>query len=101
MVKTAEKQWLSRDDIDSILDNLTADDVIEGLAEEVPSVKLPMVIFNRAAARQGASNGTPASQHVKIADMRYMTEAVGKATSVSDPKSQSTSISQDSADTGE
>ena len=100
MVK-AEKQWLSRADIDSVLDQLSADDVIESLAEDVPPVKLPMLIFNRAAARQGVSNGTPASQHIRIADMRYMTAEVGKATSLNNPKSEDTDPSQDSADTGE
>lgn len=102
MVK-AEKQaeWLTRADIDSVLDQLSADDVIEGLAEDVPSVKLPMMIFNRAAARLGVSNGTPASQHIRVADLQYMSKAVGEATSLNSPKFDGTPDSQDSADTGE
>lgn len=100
-VKRAPAEWLDRAAIDSVLDQLSADDVIEGLAEEVPPVKLPMVIFNRAAARLGISNGTPASQHVRVSDMRYLSEAVGKATSLNSPKSDDTPVSQDSAATGE
>ena len=101
MSKAAEKQWLDRADIDSVLSQLSADDVIEGLAEEVPAVKLPMVIFNRAAARLGVSNGTPASQHIRVSDLKYMSSEVGKATSLNSPKSDDTPDSQDSAATGE
>jgi hypothetical protein len=98
---TTQAEWLDRADIDSVLSQLSADDVIEVLAQDLPSVKIPMAIFNRAAARLGVSNGTAASIHLRVTEMKYLNEAVGAALDMNGPKASATEISQDSAATGE
>ena len=71
-------EWLSREDIDHVVDNLSGADLIEGLADGAnkTDAKISTVAFDVAAARIGVSKGTAASQHVKARDHRYMVNKI-------------------------
>jgi len=70
--------WLSREDIDRVIDSLSGADLIEGLADGAnkTDAKISTVAFDTAAARLKVSNGSPASQHVKARDHRYMVNKI-------------------------
>ncbi len=86
-------EWLSREDIDRVVDSLSGADLIEGLADGAnkTDAKISTVAFDTAAARlqrqDGTkfSNGTPASQHVRASDYRYLTKRVSEVISADSP----------------
>ena len=92
--------WLTREDIDKAIANLSADDLIEsGLAgnqDASESVKAGARAFNLAAARIGLSNGTPATQHMHATDLGYFAEALKSAMDIDGPKSEDSDESQTS-----
>jgi hypothetical protein len=94
--------WLSREQIDSVIDTISAGDLIEALDTAGSSkVKMPMLAFDTAAARMGLSNGTPATAHVSAADFVYLAKRIGEVINVDSPLSSDTSALLDSAATGE
>lgn len=92
--------WLSRDQIDEVLENLSADDLLKATAGGKGS-EVAGLAFNLGAARLGLSNGTPATQHVRAGDFRYLAEKLGEVINVDSPLSEETSSLLDSADPGE
>jgi len=79
--------WLSREDIDNVIDNLSGADLIEGLADGAnkTDAKISTVAFDTAAARLKISNGSPASQHVRASDYRYLTKRVSEVIAADSP----------------
>jgi len=79
--------WLSREDIDRVIDNLSGADLIEGLADGAnkTDAKISTVAFDTAAARLKVSNGSPASQHVRAKDYRYLTRRVSEVIAEDSP----------------
>jgi len=67
--------WLTREEIDRVIANLSAEDMIEsgltGTDDKGEAVKAGMRAFNASAERLGLSNGTPAMQHVHASDLKY------------------------------
>lgn len=91
----AEKVWLTREQIDAIVAELSADDLIEsGLTDAGDDkgkvIKAARTAFNLAAESMGYSNGTPASKHVRLADLQYWTDAISGAVNVDSPKAEPT-----------
>jgi len=90
-----EPEWLTREQIDSIVAGISADDLIEsGLTDagedKGKAVKAARNAFNLAAETMGLSNGTPASKHIRVTDLKYWTEAISAAVNVDSPKAEDT-----------
>jgi hypothetical protein len=79
--------WLTRSQIDEVIGSLSADDLIESGfgGDKINVLQAAAAAFNRAAERAGLSNGTPATQHVRPADLRYLNEAIGEALAMDSP----------------
>ncbi len=99
-----QNNWLSRADIDRVVANLSADDLIEsglaGTTDSTESVRAGGRAFNMAAERLGLSNGSPATQHMHAADLGYFANALKGAMDIDSPKSEPSEDSLDSAITG-
>lgn len=95
-----EKDWLTREDIDQVLDNLSAADVIEAIGDgKRAGAAVAGFAFNEAASRLG--HGDNATSRVRVRDFQYLSEQMGEVMNVGGPKSEQSPDSQDSADTGE
>jgi len=94
--------WLTRQDVDRILDHLSADDLIEAMIPgEEQSAKMPMRSFNRAALRLGVgTDSEPATQRVRPGDLKYLMERIGEVINIDSPLSESTGDLLASATTG-
>jgi hypothetical protein len=94
--------WLTRQDVDRILDHLSADDLIEAMVPgEEAGAKMPMRAFNRAALRLGVGTDTePATQRVRPGDLKYLMERIGEVINIDSPLSESTGDLLASATTG-
>lgn len=81
---------LTREQIDAVIEAMSADDVITAMGdgETIKGAKMAGDAFNSAAARIGMSNGTPATQHVSLRDFKYLADAIGKAVNVENPLSE-------------
>ena len=91
--------WLTREQIDSVLTELSADDLVQAYpADPVNPLKLPMAVFNNAASRHGIDN---AIQRVRLADLNYLAGKIGEAVNVDSPLSEGTSALLDSPEPGE
>lgn len=96
-------QWLSRGDIDRVIDNLSADDLIEsGLAgaDAADAVAAGAKAFNAAAARIGLSNGSNATAHMRASDLQYFANALKGAVDIDSPKPEDSEDLPPFADTG-
>lgn len=83
------EEWLSRETIDRVIEGMSAGDLVESMGEHGgDSVQMPTGAFNRAAARMGVSNGTPATDHIHASDFRYLGESIGKAVNLDSPLSE-------------
>lgn len=97
-------QWLTREDIDRVIDNLSADDLIEsGLAgaDAADAVAAGAKAFNAAAARIGLSNGSNATAHMRASDLQYFASALKGAVDIDSPKPETLDPLQTSASSGE
>jgi hypothetical protein len=92
--------WLTREQIDEVVANLSAADLIEGTSNGQKDAQVAGSAFNSAAARMELSNGTPATQHVRAADFGYLAERIGEAINVDSPKSDPATSSPDSGEPG-
>ena len=91
--------WLTREQIDSVLTELSADDLVQAYpADPENPLKLPMAVFTNAAARHGIDN---AIQRVRLADLNYLAGKIGEAVNVDSPLSEGTSALLDSPEPGE
>jgi hypothetical protein len=95
-------EWLTRQDVDRILEHLSADDLIEAMVPgEEQSAKMPIRAFNRAAARIGAgTDEDKASQRIRPGDLKYLIERIGEVVNIDSPLSESTGGLLASATTG-
>lgn len=88
----SQLDWLTREQIDSVLDTLSAADLIEATGDgNRAGAKVAGAAFDSAAARAGLSNGTPASQHVRASDFKYLAERLAEVIDVDSPLSGETS----------
>ena len=94
--------WLTREQIDSVLDGLSAADLILATGDgSRQGAAVAGAAFDSAAARMGVSNGTPASQHVRAADFTYLATKMGEVINVDSPLSDATSDSLASVEPGD
>ena len=92
--------WLTREQIDGVIQQLSADDLIEsGVGDPGTSgTKAVRNAFNLAAERAGIPE---AAKRIRIQDFRYWSEAMGGAVNIDSPLSEGTEGLLVSADTGE
>lgn len=85
-----EIQWLSREQIDQVIAGMSAADLIAAMGdgEKLQGPAMAGQAFDSAAARLGVSNGTPATQHIRMADFAYMAGAITKAVNIESPLSE-------------
>lgn len=83
-------EWLTREQIDQVISGMAAADLLEAMGdgESIKGPKMAADAFNAAAARLGMSNGTPATQHVRMSDLKYMAEAITQAVNIDSPLSE-------------
>lgn len=106
MAETEEKtkpEWLTKQQIDSVLDNLTGQDVLEAVTgdEKVTAGSTAGKAFDAAAKRLGVTNGTAAMLQVKPVDALHLAQRMGELLNVDSPKAKARRGSQGSATTGE
>jgi hypothetical protein len=94
-------EWLSRQEIDQIADNISADDLIEGMdgtgTQQQQGTRMVRTAFNRAAARLGIEQATT---RVRASDFKYLADRIGEVVNIDSPLSESTEALLVSADTG-
>lgn len=97
--------WLTAEQIDQIISNASADDIIEAMAIYPNAAENPMQlsreIFNRSADRLGLTNGATAAQMIPAHDFAAWAEKLREILSPENPTSEGIDPSQLSADTGE
>ena len=79
-------EWMTRQEVDEVIEHLSADDLIEATASGAVDAKVAGVAFNRAAARIGARDTTA----IRAADFGYFAKKVGEAINVEAPLSEGT-----------
>lgn len=93
--------WLTREDIDRVLDALSADDLIE--AADVAGgqgARTAAAAFNSAADRVLGKEEHRWTTRVRASDFRYLATAIGEAVNIDSPLSESTSGLLDSLEPG-
>ena len=94
--------WLTREDIDAVLEQLSADDVIEAIGDgRQAGARIAGEVFNQGAERLGLANGSKATARVKISDFQYLANRIGEVVNVDSPLPTGTGDLPPSADTGE
>lgn len=97
-----QTDWLTREDIDTILDQMSAADVIEAIGDgSNAGAKVAGLAFDAAAARLSYTNGTRASERVKASDFGYLGTKLGEVVSLDGPLPEKPESSRSSADSGE
>lgn len=91
--------WLTREQIEQILEGMSADDLIEAL-DQPSDTKKATDAFNAAAKRLGFVNGSRATEHLRVTDFRYLASRMGEVINLESPLSEGTEDSPASADTG-
>lgn len=96
---TPDPRWLTPLEIQAVVDNLSADDLIEGTAQEGSNgVLMIRVAFNRSAKRLGWDD--EATTRVRASDFKELATRIGQVINVDSPLSPGTQASLDSAATG-
>jgi hypothetical protein len=94
-------EWLSRQEIDQIADNISADDLIEGMdgtgTQQQQGTRMVRTAFNGAGARLGIEQATT---RVRASDFKYLADRIGEVVNIDSPLSESTEALLVSADTG-
>ena len=82
-----DQEWLTREQIDAAIAVLSAADLIEAMGDrdKVQGPKMAGDAFNAAAARIGLSNGSPAMQHVRASDFKYLAEKITEVINIDGP----------------
>lgn len=93
--------FLTRDEIDTILHGMTARDIFAAMPEggEAKGNDIAGRVFEAAASRQGHGEGT--LDRVRPQDAVYLAGALGEVFAQDSPKGVSTDPLPDSSDTGE
>ena len=89
--KQSGANFLSREQIDSILEGMTARDIFAAMpdsTEKVNGSKVASIAFESAAERQG--HGAEALDRVRPMDGIYLASALGDLLSVDSPKADAT-----------
>jgi hypothetical protein len=93
--------WLSRQEVDQIAENISADDLIEAMdgtgTQQQQGVRMVKTAFNGAAARLGIEEATT---RVRASDFKYLADRIGEVVNVDSPLSESTEDLLVSADIG-
>ena len=99
--KWPDPVWLTRREIDLVIESMTAGDLVKALSEHGDgNAQMPVAAFDSSAKRLGLTNGSAASDHVRASDLRYLGEKIGEAVNVDSPLSPRQEDSQPSAITG-
>lgn len=100
---SADVQWLTRQDIDTVLDSMSADALVESMdGGSVKGAALMRGAFNLAAESAGYEvNGRTPFQRVKLSDLKYLSEKMSGVVNVDSPLSEGTEDSPSSATSGE
>ena len=83
--------WISRDQIDRVIESMSARDLVDAMDQYDPkekSTQYAMAAFDSAAERVGLTNGSPGSAHVRMADFAYLASAIGEAVNIESPLSE-------------
>ena len=100
--KNTGPNFLSREQLDSILQGMTARDIFAAMPTDAGKVNgsdIAGQAFESAAERQG--HGAEALDRVKPADALYLASELGEALSVDSPKADGTGPSPASPGTGD
>lgn len=82
-------EWLTAPEIQLVVDNLSADDLIEGTAQKGDNgILMIKVAFNRSAARLGY--GDEATTRVRASDFQALATSIGQVVNVDSPLSPGT-----------
>jgi len=92
--------WLTREQIDQVIEHLAAADLIDASGEGKTSAQVAAAAFDSAAKRMKLSNGTRATEHLKLADLSYMADALGEAVNIDGPLSEGSSEQPGSVEPG-
>lgn len=80
--------WLTREQIDSVLAELSADDLIEATdAGAGKGARIAGLAFNSAAQRVLGQADASYTTRVRAADFRYLSEALSEAVNIDSPLS--------------
>ena len=95
-------EWLTRADIDRVIAELSAEDLIEATAD-AKGARIASVAFNAAAVRVLGElpEGKRWAQRVRVSDTRYLADKIGEAVNIDSPLSGETSDMLASLDSGE
>lgn len=94
--------WLSREDIDRVLDTLSADDLIEATdAGAGKGAKIAGLAFHQAAVRVLGPYEGRYTERVKAADFSYLANRISGEVNIDSPLSESTSALLDSEEPGD
>jgi hypothetical protein len=87
---TTSVEWLTREQIDSVIEQISAGDLIEAMGDSAnpPGHKVAAAVFNAVGERAGLANGVAASHRVRLADFQYLAQQIGEAVNISSPKSE-------------
>ena len=94
--------WLTRQQIDEVLEQLSADDLIEAVdTAGGQKAKVASIAFNQAANRTlGDPEKGRWTERIRAADFRYFVDQIGEAVNVDSPLSDATSTLLDSPELG-
>lgn len=99
--KQAAPHWLTRPEIQDIIDRMSAADLVRATDDGISSGERAEIIFNRATERLGRSNGVAGMEMVKASDFPWLAEKLGEVMTPDSPKADSGQASPDSAASGE
>ena len=97
----ADTQWLTRADIDRVLETLSADDLIEATDEgKGKGARIAGLAFHHAAVRVLGPSEEPYTKRVKASDFAYLAAEIGGQMNVDSPLSPGGSGSPNSPEPG-
>jgi hypothetical protein len=97
--KNGEASRLTREELQQIVDGMTAGDVFSSTGGETKPNEVALSIFNRAAER--LDYGANAIDRVGIGDTTYLSDLLGEALNMGSKAAGDSSQSPTSADTGD
>jgi hypothetical protein len=100
--QNGKPQWMTLEEIESVCEALSADDLIEGTASKGTSsggLLMVKVAFNRAAERSG--HGEDATTRVRASDFQHLAKLIAGVVNVDNPLSEGTGDLLASAASGE
>jgi len=104
--QAAAAHWLTSEQVDEIVANASADDIVEAMAAYPDIAQHPLEIsreiFNRSAARLGMTNGATAAQMVPARHWKQWTQQLRRLIGDdASPLPEASDLSLISADIGE